>query len=474
MKNGWRKVVIFSLVFIILESIGAVILVLPFYSRQMVFSNIEKGDSVKTRAYYDMLSDKQQDNVQSYLEDFAATLCEKYISGDSTYDETMASLDSLGEIDKTHSIVDKYIKDVASNELKKVIKEMYKSIGTYATEDTVALRINLDNVIKRLDNNTKENLMVEILSDEYKDFLNEIIEAEDLYNVCLIANEFFYYDAYEYSKVISQNAKTVLEYREIYNVNAEKLEANDYFEVIDACKGVSVDVWDTKYTELFSELYDTAYEEGKTYYVEQLDSMASGSDKISAIELMNKIEYYYGDEVDISSARKKLISDWQQAYLDYIEKFDVSSADNTNNFNTVLLYDINEDDVPEMFLFDIDDIDNSYVGCEVLNAKGKSCKDLGYYNIINLCDDGNLVTVPSSGLADEAYALTEYDGEKLTEGAICKKSGETYYVNGEEVSDADYLSVRTGILAHISPYTIANSKNSSIDEAAEYIMIFGN
>ena len=131
MKNGWRKVVIFSLIVIILETIGAVLLVLPFYSRQMVFSNIEKGNGVKTKAYYDMLSDTQQKNVQSYLEDFAATICGKYISGELTYEETVAALDALGEVDETHSIAEKYSKDVASNELKKVVKELYRCTITY-------------------------------------------------------------------------------------------------------------------------------------------------------------------------------------------------------------------------------------------------------------------------------------------------------------------------------------------------------
>ncbi|MBQ9609560.1 MAG: hypothetical protein IJV15_08980 [Lachnospiraceae bacterium] len=473
MKNGWRKVVIFSLIIIILETICAVLIVLPFYSRQMVFSNIEKGNSVKTRAYYDMLSDTQQENVQSYLEDFAATLCSKYISGGLTYDQTVSALDALGDIDRTHSITAKYINDVASNEFKVVVKNLCKARTMNNTEQIFSLQNSLDDIGKRLDNDTKENLMIQLLSDEYRDYLNEIIGTDELLMFCSVAEGDFYYEAYDYSKIISQNAATVLDYRNLYYDNVAKLESNRYFEVIDACKGVSLDEWDEKYKGLFDDLYNTAYEEGKIYYVEQLNNLASGSNKKEAVMLMNEIEAYYGSEVDISDARSRLISDWQQSYLDYTEGFDVTSADNSNNLNTVLLYDINEDNIPEMFLFDIDDIENNYVGCEVFNSKDGICRDLGYYNIINLCDDGYIITVPSSGVADEAYALTEYDGEGFAEGTVCKKSGETYYVNGEEVSDADYLSVRTGILSHISPYTIENSKNSSIEDSMEYIMLFG-
>ena len=42
MKNGWKKLLIISLIIILLEVIGAVVVMLPFYARNMVFVNIEK------------------------------------------------------------------------------------------------------------------------------------------------------------------------------------------------------------------------------------------------------------------------------------------------------------------------------------------------------------------------------------------------------------------------------------------------
>ena len=93
MKNGWKKLFIFSLIFILLEVIGTVLVMMPFYTRNMVFKNIDKGNSVKTKGYYDMLNDSGQDKVCSYLDDFGATICQKYIDGKKTYEETMASLE---------------------------------------------------------------------------------------------------------------------------------------------------------------------------------------------------------------------------------------------------------------------------------------------------------------------------------------------------------------------------------------------
>lgn len=472
MKNGWKKLFIISLIIILLEIIGAVVVMLPFYTRNMVFVNVEKGDSVKTKGYFDMLDKSGQEKVVSYLDDFAATLCQSYIDGEKSYEETVASLDAIREIDKEKQIADGYILDVASNEFKKTMREICDANVARDSSTSFTLGTKLDLVKQRLDNQTREKLMIELINEKYKGFLDETVTGEALIAMCSLVVDNAYYDAYDYAGVISANADCVVNYRKLYvELQDDYLNAK-YFDVLDKCVGIHVDAWDTKYQDLFDEIYSSAYEEGKQYYVAKLDEFVSKGDKVSAVSLMNQIEEYYGDEIDVSTVNNSLFEDWQLAYLDFMNGF--SPETQSHIVNTVLLYDINDDDVPEMFLFDIADIEMSYIGCEVYNVNGNKCKHLGYYNVINICDDGYLITLPSSGGGDEAYALTYYDGESLEEGEDCKKIGETYYVNGQEVSDSDYLSVRTGILAHASAYTIHNSKNSSIEDAMDYIMLFEN
>ncbi len=472
MKNGWKRLFIISFILIVLEIVGTAVVMLPFYARHMVFVNIEKGNAAKASGYYEMLNDSGKEKVISYLDDFAATLCEKYIDGKRTYEETMASLDAINEIDKSKQIAAGYIEDVASNEYKSVLLEFYEADITRDANKGYNLKPKLDIVKQRLDTSKRESLMIELLNEKYRSFLNDELPSENLLAMCSVVIDNAYYEAYDYAEVIAKNAESVVMYRNLYVSLQEKLAVNDYFGVINSCKNIVVDEWDTRYRSLFDDTYSSAYENGKTYYSEKLDELVASGDKEKAIELMNRIEAYYGDEVDISGARSKLIESWQQAYLDFMESYDASSASQT--VNTVLLYDINDDDVPEMFLFDSADIDMAYIGCEIYNISNNKCKHLGYYYVVNICDDGYLITIPASGGGDEAYALTSYDGEKLTEGEDCKKIGESYYVNGQEVSDADYLSVRTGILAHASAYTLKNSKSSDIADAMEYIMFFEN
>ncbi len=472
MKNGWKKLLIISLIIILLEVIGAVVVMLPFYARNMVFVNIEKGDAVKTKGYFDMLNEDGQDKVYDYLDDFAATICQDYIDGKKTYEETVASLDAIREIEGNNEIADRYIRDVASNEFKKILNESYEADMARDTNTSFNLQPKLDLVKQRLDNATREKLMISFLNEKYKSFLNEEITGEGISAVCTLVVDNAYYEAYDYAGVIASNAGCVVMYRNLYSELQEDMNSNNYFDVLDKSSGVMVDKWDERYKALFEDIYTQAYETGKEYYPQKLDELVASDNKKEAVELMDNIEKYYGDEIDTSAAENKLFEKWQQVYLEFMESFAPASAAHT--VNTVLLYDINDDDVPEMFLFDIADIDMAYIGCEVYNVSSNKCKHLGYYNVINICDDGYLITLPASGGGDEAYALTAYDGSKLAEEDDCKKVGESYYVNGQEVSDADYLSVRTGILAHASAYTIKNSKNAAIEDAFDYIMLFEN
>ena len=217
MKNGWKKLLIISLIIILLEVIGAVVVMLPFYARNMVFVNIEKGDAVKTKGYFDMLNEDGQDKVYDYLDDFAATICQDYIDGKKTYEETVASLDAIREIEGNNEIADRYIRDVASNEFKKILNESYEADMARDTNTSFNLQPKLDLVKQRLDNATREKLMISFLNEKYKSFLNEEITGEGISAVCTLVVDNAYYEAYDYAGVIASNAGCVVMYRNLYS-----------------------------------------------------------------------------------------------------------------------------------------------------------------------------------------------------------------------------------------------------------------
>ena len=224
MKNGWKKLLIISLIIILLEVIGAVVVMLPFYARNMVFVNIEKGDAVKTKGYFDMLNEDGQDKVYDYLDDFAATICQDYIDGKKTYEETVASLDAIREIEGNNEIADRYIRDVASNEFKKILNESYEADMARDTNTSFNLQPKLDLVKQRLDNATREKLMISFLNEKYKSFLNEEITGEGISAVCTLVVDNAYYEAYDYAGVIASNAGCVVMYRNLYSELQEDMK----------------------------------------------------------------------------------------------------------------------------------------------------------------------------------------------------------------------------------------------------------
>ena len=303
MKNGWKKLFIFSLIFILLEVIGTVLVMMPFYTRNMVFKNIDKGNSVKTKGYYDMLNDSGQDKVCSYLDDFGATICQKYIDGKKSSEETMASLDSIKEIEGSNQIAEKYIKDVASNEYKKIIMEIYEADMQRDSNKGYTLKSELDVVKQRLDNSTREKLMIEILNDKYKEFLAEEINGDGILDMCAIIQDNSYYEAYDYSNVIASNAKSVVVYRSLYSQMQEAYARQDYLDVLEKCNDIAVDNWDEKYKKLFEEMYTSAYEEGREYYPGKIDEFIMTDNKEAAVELMKEVEAVYGNDIDLKNAQ---------------------------------------------------------------------------------------------------------------------------------------------------------------------------
>ena len=142
--------------------------------------------------------------------------------------------------------------------------------------------------------------------------------------------------------------------------------------------------------------------------------------------------------------------------------------------DSVVLHDIDGDGVPEMFLYNSRYTDDDYIGCFIYTYSDGKCKFLNFVNVKSFCRDSNLIGFPIAfgrGTGDEC-SLVQYDGNSLTQVSYCQEMGGTYYVNGAESNDVDYLSARTSILSHADAYNVGNSKGASLDDGETYILTF--
>ena len=473
----WRNITIFSLVFILVETIAAIIFLFPYYSRQMVFSNIEKGNLEGAVNNYKMLSDTHKQNVQKYLDDYAVSLCQKYIDGDMSYEEIATSMDVINAVDLDGEIGTKYLIDITKNEFSSAIKELCDVNISHDTKKAFEIQGTITKVLQRIDTDSREKIMMEILNSDYKSFLNEEISADQMNMLIGIVSSYAYYDAYTNCTVLSQNVEDVCKYREKYEKARKLVDDKKYFNALNVCSKIKIDEWDTRYSKLFSELYDDAYSKGMVYYKETLEDYVASKKKKKALSLIDKLEKYYGDKIDIKSVKDKLLADWQEKALTFVEKpkkhlkKDMGDAYEGKVFDAILIYDIDGDSTPEMLFFNSEHATRACVGCAIYSLSGKKAKYLGYTNILYFGNDGGLVIYPPNG-GDEGYALASISNGKVETGRSCYKAEDKYYIDGEEATDADYLSASTEILEHASDKIISNSKFGKLDNATKYILSF--
>ena len=127
---------------------------------------------------------------------------------------------------------------------------------------------------------------------------------------------------------------------------------------------------------------------------------------------MEEIEQVYGDDVNLDSAKEAMLEDWQLAYLNYMDNFeerlktDLTGTDTgtyilENRYDSykpdnVLLYDIDDNGVAELFLFNSSQLDRDYVGCFIYTYDGSSMKYVGFANVCGrtVCAEAADWTVP--------------------------------------------------------------------------------
>ena len=275
---------------------ATVIFLHPYYKAQMVYNSINEGNWIETKDNYDKLSDAKQDRVQKYLSGYARWITEQYATGEISYDEAVASFDAINSIDESGTLYVTYMTEINKNEYVKAILGIHEAEVAYDNAKLYEYRNVLNSVMQRLDSDSRENLLVNMLNMQYEKFLNEEITADSMKCFCSVVESNSYYAAYDYSAVISQNVDYVINYRSIYENAVVKFDEKDYFAVMDMCTSFEIDPADTLYKANIEALYADAYETGKTYYKDELDAYVSAGDKDAAISLMSEIQNRYGEE----------------------------------------------------------------------------------------------------------------------------------------------------------------------------------
>lgn len=492
MNKTWRNIIIVSLVFVLIEAAVVAILFKPYYDCYKVYKSIENGNWIEAQEEYNSLSSSKQNRVQRYLPEYAKWLANQYAEGNIKYENTAAAFDAVNAIDESKNLYSAYMYDISKNEYVNVINGMYNAANTFNTTEAYNYRQTLNAINQRLGYDVREEILVNMLNIEYEKFLNEEITSENIDNFYNLVIGNSYYDAYNYAYVIKNNVECVRAYRSVYENALANYNESKYFETMELCKLIVTAPEDMLYQKKISELYASAYEDGKEYYQNLIREYAAKEDKNSAVELMAKVEMTYGDDVDLSQVKEDMAEAWQLAAIDLIEDWETDLKEHLSGFSSgqyilehkytdfkpdsVLLYDVDGDMIPELFLFNESRVNNEYVECfvYVYDDEEEKYDFSDYINVKNFCVDSNIIAFPYAldRTPGDECMLVSYNGSGFYNGNMCQIISDVHYVNGAETDDLEYLETQTEILSHMNERTVGNSGYSSIETGESYILAY--
>lgn len=489
MKKTWRNIIIIFWILIFVEVGVGFLFLNPYYKMKRLFDGVKAGNWQVTSENYDALNHSLQQKVQGHLDDYAAYLVGQYLDDDISYEQIAASFDAINSIDAYGKLMNQYMPDVTYNEFKRDLKAIEDANQIYDSTTAFDISKQLRAVRLRIDNASKEQALMEILNETYAKYLNEEITAEQAIPFAERIAGMSYTDASEYINVIKTNIACVEEYRLIYADAKAAYEAEDYFKVMKLAQLPVVDSHDSTYADLFKTISEDAYDTGKTYYMEQLDKLVDKGDKVEAVALMGKITECYGDEIDLTETKLRMAEDWQIAYCELILNEEawsnaLSGSDNgryilNHNYDKIkpdafVLYDIDDDGTPEIFLYNAENAGEDYISCLIYTFKDGAAKYVGFVNVKSFCRDSYLIGYPFAFDREggDEDSLVEFDGYNVTQTSYVQKIGDNYYVNGAETDDVDYLSERTTILKHADAYNVGNTKGASTEEGEAFILAY--
>ena len=489
MKKRWNALIITCLILFVLTLAATVIFFLPAYRVNRVYTMIDRGRYDVVEKEFPKLSNSGKDQVVKNLDAHAADLAEKYITGERDFLHTAASFDAIGVIDTTGTIQAKYMDKINRNEYKKAFYGLIDT-NSFDTVQYAEAREAMETVQPRLDNNTRESIMVEILNDAYAKYLDGTVSEDYISNVASTVMGRAFYEAHDYALLVMNNVTAVKTYRALYEEADAAYASSNYFQTINICDTVQVDPLDTTYQEQFAALRARAYEEGKTYYGDLLKEYIRLDDKVNANRLLGEIERFYQGDFDVASAKADLASPWQKAYIKLAGETDKALKEALKDEDgnptmedsvykklapdSFMLYDIDKDKTPEFIAFNSKQVSKDMTPCFIFRADKENYVYVGFVNIVNFCTDEYVISIPedSDGSASEEASLVAYSKDGLSVEKTVVKTSDGYTVDGASTNDVDFLSAQKSITEHSTGKGVKQQKQALLTGAENFVLSY--
>ena len=492
MKKTWNRLIIVSFIVLAAVACATIVFLYPYYNEYKVFDGIEAGQWSEVQKTYESLDSQRQQEVQEMLPDYAKHICLEYQTGTKDYIYTVAAYDAINSIDETKTICTKYNIMVNRMEYRDAIEAIYNANQNYNGQGALQANQMINDINLRLDADTKKEVVIEVLNEKYQQFAAGGITAEEMTGYIGIVNNLSVSDISDYVAVLGNNIQVIQTYRELYDTAQNAYETGDYLTALNICESVQLDPLDSQYIEKYYSLYNLAYTTGMNYYDSLLDTYIEIGDNENALNLLTKLEKYYSDDMNLQKFKLSMAKDWQKAYVKLAENADSEiqkalgdTEDGINILDSVyknikpdsmLLYDVDEDGVPEVFFYNSMERNETYVSCFIFTYRDGAVSYLGYAKVRSFCSDSSFVAFPwySTRVSGDEYCLKRYADGVLTDGPYVQNVDGTYYVNEQVVDETEYLSQQSETLATSLNKGVKDFETATLDDSESYILAYQN
>lgn len=140
----------------------------------------------------------------------------------------------------------------------------------------------------------------------------------------------------------------------------------------------------------------------------------------------------------------------------------------------MLLYDVDEDGVPEAFFYNSMERNETYVSCFIFTYRDGAVSYLGYAKVRSFCSDSSFVAFPwlSTRTSGDEYCLKRYSDGVITDGPYVQNVDGTYFVNEQVVDETEYLSQQSETLATSLNKGVKDFDTATLEDSESYILAY--
>ena len=339
-SKKWIIITLISLLLIAAATVVTFVVLLPKMKENKALDKLAAGEKSESTALFGEMDNEKRESLKEDVKDIVVYTANQYLEGKKNYDETFSVFEAVEEIRNYRGMTAEAFGIINEPKLLEIYEEVVSGYqggnGGSAFEkarddfrkvyrmqkdvNDIGLYYGWDEDENELYDKKIDTALDNCLRGKYAEYQSGTLDADKMKDYCEVA-ESLWYSEYAY------DLASMLYYDKIfsgdYDSMKQKLDAQEYFEVIDAVDGEKrwyedVEAWNN-WSSKFEELRNQAIEKGKTYYVEKAVEAANEKNTYEVENLTEKMKKYFGEDFDLSAVEQAVKDNshehWQECYV---------------------------------------------------------------------------------------------------------------------------------------------------------------